>query len=127
MTVLIDSWAWIEYWKGGKHASSAATHIEGDEEAVVASINLTELYLWVSRYYDEATAKKYTEAVERRCYVIPLDKEIALSAAKLKLRHKMGIADSVVLATARHANGKVVTGDPDFKDIDGVIFIGQQT
>ena len=34
MTVLIDSWAWVEYWKGGKDAPKAAEQIEGTEEAV---------------------------------------------------------------------------------------------
>jgi hypothetical protein len=49
LTVLIDSWAWIEYWKGGKLAEEAASYIDGDEEAVVSAINLAEVFLRVAR------------------------------------------------------------------------------
>ena len=51
MTVLIDSWAWVEYWKGGKDAPKAAEQIEGTEEAVVSSLNMAEVYFWVMKHY----------------------------------------------------------------------------
>ena len=110
MTVLIDSWAWIEYWKGAKPAKSAAEYIESGEEAIVSSLNLLEIYTWFSRYYSENTAKEQVGVIEGRCYIIPVEKEIAITAAKLKLRHKLGIADAVVLATAKQFGAKVVTG-----------------
>ncbi len=125
MTVLIDSWAWIEYWKGGKFAKNAAKYIDGDEEAFVSTINLTEIYTWVARTYGEETAKIKLETVEKRTYIIPVEKSIAVEAARLKLKHKLGIADAVVLATANHVKGNVVTGDPDLKSIDKVSFIGE--
>lgn len=125
MTVLIDSWTWIEYWRGSKYARSAAKYIEGDEEAFVSTINLVEIYSWFARAYDDDTARKRLETVEKRSYVIPLEKDIAIDAAKLKLRHKLGIADAVVLATAYHTKGTVITGDPDFKGINGVTLINE--
>lgn len=125
MTVLIDSWAWIEYWKGSKYAKNAAKYIESDEEAFVSTINLTEIYSWFARSYNEDIAKERIEIVEKRTYIIPLEKKIAVDAAQLKLKHKLGIADAIVLATARHINGKVITGDPDFKGISGVTLINE--
>ncbi len=125
MTVLIDSWAWIEYWKGSKSGKIAATYIDGDEEVFVSTINLTETYVWVARNYDEEIARHKIEAIEKRAYIVPVEKGIALEAARLKLKHKLGIADAVVLATANHIKGNVVTGDPDFKNIDKVTFIGE--
>lgn len=125
MTVLIDSWTWIEYWKGGKYARDAMKYIESDEDAFVSTINLIETYSWFAKYYDENAAKSRMDVIERRCYVIPVEKDIALDAARLKLKHKLGIADSVILATAKQVNGKLVTGDPDFRDMEGIIFIGK--
>jgi predicted nucleic acid-binding protein len=124
MTVLIDSWAWIEYWKGGKSSKAAAEYIDGEEEAYVSAINLLETYAWVARYYGEGVAKSKLETVERRCFTIPVDKITSIEAAKLKLKHKLGIADSVLLATARSLSAKIVTGDTDFRKMDDVIFIG---
>ncbi len=125
MTVLLDSWVWIEYWKGGKYASNAAKYIENDEDAFVSTINLIEIYSWVARYYDENTAKNRVETVEKRTYIIPLEKKISVDAAKLKLKYKLGIADAIVLATANHVKARVISGDPDFKGIDGVTLINE--
>ena len=121
---MIDSWTWIEYWKGGKYSRAAANYIDGDEEAFVSTINLIEIYSWVARYYNESVAKNKLETVERRCFIMPVEKSTSIEAAKLKLKYKLGIADSVILATAKNLNAKLVTGDPDFKNIEGVIFIG---
>lgn len=125
MTVLIDSWAWIEYFKDGKCAKKATSSIESEEEAFVSTINLLEVYMWVAKFYSEAIAAEKIVFIEKRCYVIPLEGDIAISAARLKLKHKLGIADAVVLATARKLDAKIVTGDPDFKKIEGVLFIGE--
>jgi predicted nucleic acid-binding protein len=123
MTVLIDSWTWIEYWKGGKLAKVAAAYIEGDEESVVSTVNISEVYFWVARYYDEAMAAEKLKTVEKRCSVVAVDKEIAVSAAKIKIECKLGLADSLILATAKHVHAKVVTGDPDMRTFNDVIFL----
>jgi len=123
MTVLIDSWTWIEYWKGGKLAKAAAAYIEGDEESVVSTVNISEVYFWVARYYDETKAAEKLKTVEKRCSIVAVDKEIAIGAAKIKIENKLGLADSLIMATARHVHAKVATGDPDMKDLKDVIFL----
>lgn len=123
MTVLIDSWAWIEYWKGGKLANDAASYIDGDEESVVSTINLAEVYLWVARAYDEDTAGEKVATMEKRCHVIQVEREIAIEAAKIKRKERLGLADSLILATARQVGGRVVTGDSDMKDLRDVDFL----
>jgi predicted nucleic acid-binding protein len=123
MTVLIDSWAWIEYWKGGELAKEAARYIEGTEESIVSTINVAEIYFWVTRYYDENTADEKLATVEKRCHVIAVEREIAIEAAKIRILNKLSLADSLILATARRAGGKVVSGDSDLKHFEDVIFL----
>ena len=123
MTVLIDSWSWIEYWKGSRHADRAARHIEGSDTAVMSTINLAEIYHSVLRDYDEKTAKTKADTVRKRCFLIPLDEQIAVSAAHLKHSLRLSLADSIILATARSRDAKVVTGDKDFKGLPDVLFI----
>lgn len=125
MTVLIDSWAWIEYWMGGHSSKNAAEYIEGGQEAVVSAINLAEVYFWVSKYYDDGIAKKKVSVLEKRCFVIPVDREIALEAARVKAKYKLALADSLIVATAEHIGAKVVTGDPDLRNLNCVLFIGK--
>ena len=76
MTVLIDSWAWIEYFKGGKRSQEAMKHIESEEEAFISTINLIEIYTSIAKSYTEAIAAEKIEVVEKRCYLIPVEEEL---------------------------------------------------
>ena len=124
MTVLIDSWAWIEYWRGGPESAKAAKFIEGSDTALASTVNLTETFFWVLRHYGEKKAEEKRETLKKRCFLVPLNEEIAVEAARLKFSLKTGLADSIILATARSRGAKVVTGDPDFKHIPDTIFLG---
>jgi len=123
MTVLLDSWTWIEYWKGGEFAKEAAKYIEGDEESIVSAINVTEIYFWVARYYNQEKANEKVGTIQKRCHVVGVGKEVAIRAAKIRLTNKLAIADSLILATAREAGGRVITGDPDMKGLEDVVFL----
>lgn len=60
--------------------------------------------------------------------IIPVDKEVAVSAGEINFERKKKVKDwgmsySIVLATARKAPAKVVTGDLHFKDLKESILI----
>ncbi|MCR1795934.1 type II toxin-antitoxin system VapC family toxin, partial [Leptospira sp. id769339] len=52
--------------------------------------------------------------------VIDLDASISIYAAKLSKDHKIPMADSIILATARKYNAILWTQDEDFIGLDGV-------
>ena len=58
--------------------------------------------------------------------MIPVEKDTAVEAAKIKKREKLGLAHSLILATARQVGGRVVTGDPDMKSFRDVIFLAER-
>jgi len=124
MTVLIDSWTWIEYWRGGPKSAKAAKFVEGSETALASTVNLTETFYWVLRHYGEKKAEEKRETLKKRCFLVPVSEEIAVEAARLKSSLKTSLADSLILATARSGGAKVVTGDSDFKQIPDAIFLG---
>ena len=124
MTVLLDSWVWVEYWRGSKNADKASSYIQSSEEVIVSSINIAEIYFWILRGYGQKEAEAKKRILERRCFIADLDPSIAVEAAKIKHDRKIALADSIVLATAIKTNAKVVTGDPDFKGLKEVVFIG---
>ena len=121
--VLIDSWSWIEYYKGTANADAVAKYIEGDMIAYVSAINLSEVYRWFLISYSEREAKSALQDIKDRCFIVPVDEDIAVTAAKIKHEFKWGLGDCIVLATARSKNAKVVTGDPDFQGLAEAIFI----
>jgi predicted nucleic acid-binding protein len=123
---VIDSYAWIEYFRGTQSGKRAKDYIEG-KEAATSGISIAELkekYLregW--RYFDADLL-----FISSVTIIVPVDKEIALSAGQINFERKRkvkdwGMSDSIVLATAVMASAKVVTGDPHFKDVKESILI----
>ncbi len=124
MTVLIDSWAWVEYFKGSEAGEKAKEWIEGGERAIISTINIAEVYRWILQSYDEATAEAKRRIMKKRCFVIPVSEGIAVEAAKIRKERKLGLGDAIIYSTAKSENSKILTGDEDFKDLDNVIFVG---
>ena len=123
MTVLIDSWAWIEYFRGSKSGEKVKKYIEGKEKAIISAINIAEVYRWILRFYDEKIAEEKIEVMKERCFVIPVDEEIAVMAAKIKHEEKLGLGDAIIYATAKKEKAILLTGDSDFRNKKNVIFI----
>ena len=58
--------------------------------------------------------------------VIELNTPIALSAARVSIKFKLPLADSIMLATAHIHEAVLWTQDADFKDIEGVRYTPKQ-
>ena len=125
MTVLIDSWAWIEYFRGSEAGEKAREYIESENEIIISTINMAEIYRWILRFYDEKIAEKKRNFIKKRVIIIDVTEEIAIEAAKIKHKLKWGLGDSIIYATAKQEKAKVLTGDPHFKGLKDVIYIGK--
>lgn len=62
-------------------------------------------------------------AFSQKCIVVPLDTDMALTAAEIGLRHKLAMADAIVYATAQLLEADLLTCDAHFKDLDGVRYV----
>ena len=118
---VVDSSAWLEYFADGPNAVFFAPAIENIDELLVPSITVLEVFKRVLQQRGEGEALQAI-ALLRQGRIVDLDTAIAMSAAQLGLEHKIPLADSVILATARAHNAVVWTQDADFKKIDGVKF-----
>ena len=56
--------------------------------------------------------------------VVPADQALAEIAAEFKAAHKMSLADAFAAALAKQKKAELVTGDPEFKAVQGEIKIG---
>lgn len=120
---MVDSWAWVEYFKGTSSGKKAASYIEGEEKVIVSAINVAEVRLFLLRH-KPAEAEKHISFLLNTSFPITISTEIALHAAKIKHEKKLGLADAIVMVTAMMHNAKIITGDDDFKGEEGVIYIG---
>jgi predicted nucleic acid-binding protein len=119
---VVDSSGWLEYLADGPNANFFAPAVENIAGLVVPAISLLEVFKRTLQQRDEDAALQAVSLMEQG-QVIPLDSAIALAAAKLGITHKLPLADSVMLATARAHDAVLWTQDSDFEGIPGVKYI----
>jgi predicted nucleic acid-binding protein len=129
---VVDSYAWIEYFKASEYGEVAKKYIESGH-CVTPTIVVSEVSRKLQKGIElgDETVEgrlKRLEFINATSQVVELDFELAVSAGETDLNMKKmvkgwGLADSIVLCTARGLKGKVVTGDEHFRDLEEVIFI----
>jgi predicted nucleic acid-binding protein len=121
---LVDSSAWLEYFAGGPRSSQLGKPIEQLDELLVPTIVIYEVGKRVMQQRGEEAALQVV-AVMHQGVVVDLGATIALNAAQLSIAHKLPMADSVILATARLHEATIWTLDADFKGIPGVRYLAR--
>ena len=118
---VVDSSGWLEYFADTANAENFAGPITDTGRLIVPSISLLEVFKRVLQQRDQDMALQVV-ALMKQGKVVPLDESLALQAAKLGSEYRLPLADSVMLATARHYEAILWTQDADFKDMPGVRF-----
>ncbi len=121
---VVDSSAWLEYFADGANAAVFAKPIESTESLLVPALCLYEVFKRVCQQRDEEAALRAVAMMEQGT-VVDLDRVTALEAARLSLLHKLPMADSVVLATARRHDAMLWTQDADFEGLEGVHYFAR--
>lgn len=116
---VIDSSAWLEYFADGPNAGEFADVVTDTGNLLVPSITLFEVFKRIRTQRDSDVALRAV-AQMKRGEVIDLDGDLAITAAELSAEHRLPLADSVILATARSAGATLWTQDADFKGLDSV-------
>ncbi len=121
---VVDSSGWLESFADGPNAGLFAKPIADTARLIAPTISLLEAFKRVLQQRDEDAALQAV-AYMRQGHVVTLDAEIALSAARLGVAHKLPLADSVMLATAREYGAILWTQEADFEGIERVRFVAK--
>jgi toxin FitB len=116
---VVDSSGWLEYFADSPSAGRFASAIEATKRLVVPTIVIHEVFKKLLRERNENDAFSAV-AQMRQGQVVSLDEALAVDAAVLGVLHKLPMADSIILATARRFEATVWTQDDDFEGIEGV-------
>ena len=116
---VVDSSGWLEYLADGPGAKHFAAPLQQTRDLLVPSICLTEVFKVVSRQTGDAAALQSVSLMQQAT-IIELDRGLAILAARFGLAHRLPLADSIILASARAFEATVWTQDEDFKGLEGV-------
>ena len=119
---VVDSSGWLEYFADATNASFFAPTIEETESLLVPAVSIYEVFKRVALQRGENQALEAVAAM-MQAQVVVFDAALALNAAKLSIDHRLPMADSIILATARAYDALLWTQDRDFAQIPGVKYI----
>lgn len=97
---------------------------EADRPVFISAVNWAEVLYKMERKHGEAgleTARQFERTTPLEA--VPVDRELAESAALLKNSHKLGLADAFAVALAKQKKAELVTADREFKSVEKEIKI----
>jgi predicted nucleic acid-binding protein len=125
MPYIVDTYAWVEYFRGSEVGAKIKEKIESKGN-ITPTIVLAEL----SKKFVEWGRTDFGEKLRFIKYISQievLDEETALLAGEIRARRPvqgMGLIDCILLALARKYSIKVLTGDEHFRGLSEAEFIG---
>jgi PIN domain nuclease of toxin-antitoxin system len=135
LTVIIDSFAWIEYLTAGRFGTKVRSVLGGEDLALTPDLVLAEVSRKLARDGVEQNAlQAQLSLMLSLTTVTTIDLQVALAipradkdlraSARSRGLGAPGLGDATVLATARARGGKVLTGDRHFKDLAETEWLG---
>ena len=124
MRYLVDTCGWIEWLTDGILVDSFAPYLQQPKDLIIPSVQQYELYRWVCRERDEATALDVI-AITEQGEVIVLDTRLALFAADMASKFKLAAMDAMIYSTALQANVELITSDHHFEGLPKVCYFSK--
>jgi ribonuclease VapC len=89
---------------------------QGEARLLMTWVNAGEMAYIVERRWGMAQLYAALAMLEATALeLVPVERELALTAAHIKAEHPIAYADSFAAALAQHMGATLVTGDPEFE------------
>jgi ribonuclease VapC len=125
---VLDSFALLAFFQGEAGGQRVRQLLEqamrGEVRLAITTVNLGEVVYQTERQHGLERAQEILAKIEEyQMTVVEVDQELALAAAHLKARHRMAYADCLAAALAQHMGATLVTGDADFRQVEGTVSV----
>ena len=129
---VIDTYAWIEYFRASREGETARKYIEQEGSAtpaiVVAEVSRKLLHEVEAGHETRDDRVKHLEFIRSATQILELNFDEAANAGELDVEMKKKIrgwrlADSIILLAAKVGKARVVTGDEHFRTVKEAILI----
>ena len=126
--LVLDSWSILAYLEDEPAAQKVADLIADAHEkeilVLMSVINVGEAWYIIAREISEAEAdKSIAEIKQLGIEFVDADWERVLIAARFKARERISYADCFAAALAKANKAELVTGDKEFRQVEGEIKI----
>jgi predicted nucleic acid-binding protein len=95
---------------------------DGEGRVLLSAMSLGEIcYILERRAGVEAVSAALSGLEDLPLTIMDLDRRAVLSAAHVKAHHPISLADAFVVALALAEGGTVITGDPEFREVEKLV------
>lgn len=127
-TKVLDSWALMAFFEDEPAAEAVEKILEQaaaeKHKLLISVVNWGEVYYNTAREVSAAAAEqKLREIATMPIEVVGADLPLTKLAAHYKATKRMSYADCFGVALAKFRNAELVTGDPEFKEVEKEIKI----
>jgi len=124
----LDSFALIAYLEdelGAKKVEDILIQAEKQNaEAYLCVVNLGEMFYITYREQGKDKAEEALAVIDQLpIRQVDANRKLTLAAAGIKARYTVSYADAFVAALAQQLTAEVVTGDPEFQQLAGIVEI----
>ena len=121
---VLDSYALIAYFEGEEGGKSVADilkkALDNTAEVYLCRVNWGEMYYIAMREQGVEKAESFRKTLdEYPVQIVDVGEELTLDAARIKASRKMSFADAFAAALAKEKKAELVTGDKEFKSVEG--------
>ena len=127
---VLDSWAIMAFFEDEPAAEAVERllqqAVEGRHRLLLSAVNWGEIYYATMRAVSqEAAEQKAQEIASLPIEIVAVGEDLALArqAAIFKATKRMSYADCFAAALAKEKKAELVTGDPEFKEVEKEIKI----
>ena len=97
---------------------------EGRADIWMSVINLGEVLYTIERELGLEAAQRAAAIVDQLpVRVFDADRPLTFAAAHVKPNHTLAYADAFVIALAQEVDGAIVTGDPQFQQVEPLVSV----
>jgi ribonuclease VapC len=110
---------------GSERVRKLLAHAEADPPSVLMTwVNVGEVACIIEGRWGKGRVYQVLGALEATALEMrEAGRDLALTAAGIKARHPLAYADAFVAALATQEDAVLVTGDPEFRQLDGDLSI----
>ncbi|NLE06195.1 MAG: type II toxin-antitoxin system VapC family toxin [Crenarchaeota archaeon] len=121
-TVVYDTRFFLEHYYSRENSRLQKTKeaIQKAKERFISAIVLHEIYWLTLEQEGQETATIRAGLLEKDFKVVKIDAEIAKNSAQLRHKYRIGIAESIIAATAQALKATCLSDDPNFKSVDEI-------
>lgn len=127
-SILFDSFAMIRFFYRETGAKKVRELLQeatnNNTQRLISAINVGELiYIIRRRSGEQAKLQMLVNLKYLGFTILPCPNELVFQAAELKSRFAMSYADAFAAASAIENNATLVTGDPEFRQVEHLVKI----